>query len=258
MKNKQIKIGFVFILTNLLYTSTSFAQEGFYTGLGWNTYFAKEQISSADKMYQFTHSNASTNNGFLTQSLGDYGIGIQLGIRKNINMSSGKNLLTLDAQYYYNYQDVKLESNLADFKIETTANYNHGFRFALGHHFGKVHPYLIVQAFYQNITSKNSFIDNGGIIYDVEDDGTILPAVLDDNGGSFTNDVFSFLGGFGLEIPLNKKFTLNIEYVPTKLVEYGMRDKTDPAKYFVNNLTVNQLQVNLRYYFADIFKNASP
>ena len=251
---KNINISCLLLMTALFFSTSCIAQEGIYAGIGWNSYFAKEQVNSSDKTYQFTHSNASKHNGFLTQSLGNYGVGFQLGIRKNINNKLNKNILTLDAQYYYNYQNVLLESTFANFKIETKANYNHGFRVALGHRFNKIHPYIIVQAFYQNITSKNSAVENGGIIYDVEDDGTILPNILDDNGGAFSNEVFSFLGGFGVEFPIKKKFTFHIEYVPMKYVEYGIRDVVNESNYFVNNLMVNQLQVGVKYYFVNLFK----
>ncbi len=252
MTNRLIQFTSFLLLCLNFHANNCFSQEGFYTGLSWNTYFVKDQVSSADNTYQFTYSNSANNNGFLTQSLGDFGVGLQFGVRKNLNLHSGRNLFTVDAQYYYNYQNVELQSNLADFEIKTKANYNHGFRVALGHHFGKIHPYLIVQGFYQNINIRNTAINNGGIIYDVDDDGTILSSTLDDDGGSFTNEVFSFLGGFGLEIPLDKKFTLNMEYIPMKLVEFGLQEESNPDDYFVHNLTVNQLQVGVRYYFANI------
>ena len=250
---KHIKISLLLLTLFFGFSLNCIAQEGFYTGFSWNTYFAKEKVNNADNTYQFTHSNAPKNNGFLTQSLGDYGIGIQVGFRKDINNKEGKNIITLDGQYYYNYQKIVIKNDFNDFEIETKANFNHGYRIALGHKFNKIHPYLIVQAIYQNINSKNSSIENNGIIYDVEDDGTILPHKIDNNGGSFSTAVFSFLGGFGLEYVLSDKFTFNLEYVPMKQVEYGIRDVTNEDNYFVNNLTVNQLQVGVRYYFADLF-----
>jgi len=39
-----------------------------------------------------------------------------------------------------------------------------------------------------------------------------------------------------------------------KQAEYGIQDTVNKDNYFVNNLTVNQLQIGVRYYFADIFR----
>lgn len=233
----------------------SLAQEdGFYVGGGWNTYFAKEEVQSSDGLYEFSHSSTSYSDGFLTQSLGDYGLGFSLGFRKYINTKDKeKNIITLDAQYYYNYQNVTLKSQWGDLSMITKAHYNHGYRVAIGHDFKKVHAYIIVQAFYQNITPYNSTINNEGVINDVEDDGTILTNQLDTDGNDFTNAVFSFLGGIGLEVSLNEKFKLHLEYIPMKHVEYGVRDVDNQDRYFVNNLIVNQMQIGLKYFFYQPF-----
>lgn len=251
---KNIRILFSCWIAILFIPHSSFAQEGFFGGIGWNTYFAKEQIINSDNSFQFTHSNASKQNGFLTQSLGNYGVGIQLGFRKDFNNQAEKNIVTLETQYCFNYQNIKLESIFPDFNIATKANFNHGFRLALGHRFNKIHPYIIVQGYFQTVTSDNSAFQTDGIIYDVADDGTILSDKLDDNGGSFSTEVFSFLGAFGIEYPIRDNLTLNIEYIPTKHVEYGIRDIADESNYFKNNLVVNQLQIGVRYYFANVFK----
>ncbi len=84
----------------------------------------------------------------------------------------------------------------------------------------------------------------------------MLPDRLDDDGGSFSTAVFSFVGGFGLEYKFGEKLTLNMEYVPMKQVEYGLRDITNEDNYFINNLTVNQLQIGVRYFFADMFNQS--
>lgn len=251
---KYMKLGCTLFIASFFFTNFCIAQEGFYAGIGWNTYFAKEQVSSSDGSYQFTHSNASGQNGFLTQALGNYGAGVQLGFRKEFNKQSGKNILSLETQYCFNYQSVSLESKFPDFSIETKANYNHGFRLTLGHRFSKVHPYIIVQGLFQNMTSKNSAFQSGGIIYDVADDGSILNDKLDDDGGSFSTEVFSFLGAFGIEFPMKNKFTLNVEFIPMKHVEYAIRDINAESNYFKNNFIVNQLQIGTRFYFANIFE----
>ncbi|MBU2913834.1 MULTISPECIES: hypothetical protein [Reichenbachiella] len=241
-----------FVLT-LAIPLVSVAQQGFYFGTGFNTYMTHEEVRSSDGQYDFSHSTQSKNDGFLSQSLGDYGVGLSLGFRKNINAPSGKNILTLDAQYYYNYQNVTLDNDFDAFRIKTTAHYNHGYRLALGHHFGMIHPYLIIQGIYQNISPYNSSIDNDGIIYDVDDDGTILDTTLKTKGDSFSTEVFSFIGGFGIEVPVHPKWTVNVEYIPMKHVEYGLRSVSNPDNYFANGLVINQLHVGFRYFLYDPF-----
>ncbi len=60
-------VGFVLCVV----THSSFGQEGFYTGIGWNIYAAREEVNSSDNLFQFTHSKKSDNDGFFTQSIGN-------------------------------------------------------------------------------------------------------------------------------------------------------------------------------------------
>jgi len=238
----------------LVLTLSAKAQEGFYAGAGWNTYTAREQVRSSENQIQFSHSTTSSKNGFITQALGEYGFGIFAGIKKEISTKEGKNVLTIDVQYCYNYQNVLLENTFETFKIKTKAKYNHGFRLAFGHRFRKIHPYLIVQGYFQNVTPFNSAINNGGFVYDVDDNGEILASTLDDDGDDFTTEVFSFLGAFGVDVPLSEKCVLHVEYIPVKHVEYGIREMNSEGAYFLHDLVVNQLQVGVKFYFWDVFR----
>ena len=240
----------------IISVTTNYASdhEGFYIGTGQNTYLSREQVKSGDGAYNFSHSTKSPNKGFLTQSLGNYGYGVSVGFRKNFDFADGTNIATLEAQYYYNYQNVTLESTFDDLHVKTTAEYNHGYRIAIGHKFKHIHPYIIIQGIIQTITPENSMVNNNHHINDVEDDGTILDAKISTSGKSFTTDVFSYLGAFGFEVPLNQNWAFNMEYIPMKHVEYGLRDKDNQDNYFVNNLVINQIHVGIRYFLYNPFK----
>lgn len=223
-------------------------QEGAYVGAGLNTYFMREQLRDSNNQFLFTHATSSSQNGFLTQSLGDYGGGIHTGYRKIFSNKSGGDSWTVEGQLFFNHQNVAMENDFSDFRQSTAANYNYGFRTAFGYMFESLHAYLIVQAAVQNVTSSNSSITNNGIIYDVADDGDILSSTLSTNGNKFSTEVVSFIGGFGVEVPLNDKLSVNLEYVPLKHLEYAIRDIDERGKYFVNELVLNQLHVGFRYW----------
>ena len=242
---KKILITILFVFIALLYSN---AQEGFYVGAGLNMYNAWEEVSSSTGEYNFSHSTKSASDGFFTQSLVKYGFGVNVGYRYNIDNSNGKNILTLDGQYYYNYQNVLLQNKFDQLTIKTKANYNHGFRLAFGHHFGKIHPYILVQGIFQNVSPKINVINNNGVVYDVDDNKKILDQKLASNGNSFSTFVGSFLGGFGIEVPLNEKFVVDINYTPMKHVEYGLRDTNNSNNYFVNNLVINNLQLGFKFF----------
>ncbi len=242
MKNRSSITIIILFIANI-----SVAQEGFYLGAGVNLYNAWEEVSSTNQQYNFSHSTKSSSDGFLTQSLVKYGPALSVGYRYNIDGKSGRNLITLDAQYYFNYQEVTLNNHFEDLEINTKLNNNHGFRLAIGHHFGVVHPYIIVQAIYQRVTPEISIIDNGGVIYDVEDNGEILDSVLAE-GDSFRTFAASFLGGFGIEVPLKTKLVLDINYVPMKHVEYGLKDVLNSNLGFSNSVAINSLQIGIKYF----------
>jgi len=231
-------IAVVFLFFSLVSQSNyCVAQEGLYVGAGWNTYLMREQVRSSDNQFVFSHSTSSSYDGFLTQSLGDYGAGLHAGYRKIFATRSGKKSLSLEGQIFFNFTQA------------TAANHNFGFRTAVGYVFERVHAYVIVQAAVQSVTSSNSAINNDGIIYDAGDDGEILSSTLSTDGNKFSTEVVSFMGGIGVEVPLNRNITLNLEYVPLKHLEYAIRDIDDRNKYFVNELVLNQLQVGFRYWF---------
>ncbi len=87
---------------------------------------------------------------------------------------------------------------------------------------------------------------NAGVVYDVSDAGELLEDQLDGNGNDFTNEVFIFLGGFGVETTLNGKLTLSVEYIAMKHIEYRLKGNEWDEGY-VHRMVVNQ--VGLRYYF---------
>ncbi|MBX2837671.1 MAG: hypothetical protein KTR35_12495 [Gammaproteobacteria bacterium] len=238
----------LFLLGYFLTPIPCIALEGPYLGLGWNTYFMREQITSSDNQFELSHSTTSQYDGFLTQSLGDYGLGFHVGFRKIFENNSSKNRITLEGQIFFNEQNISMESDFSSFTQFTRANYNYGFRIAPGYQFERLHAYLIVQVAIQNITTSNSAFDNNGTIHDVGDDGTISGLVFGSNGDDFSTEVVSFLGGFGLEVPLKSNLSLNLEYSPLKHLEYAIRHNSDRESYFVNELVLNQLQIGLRYW----------
>ena len=228
--------------------ATARADDGFYVGAGINTYSAREEVVSSDGRIDASHAQRSQHDGFLTQSLPEYGVGAAVGFRYALDTKT-TNIFTIDAQYFFNHQNVALDSRFDDVSIQTEARYNHGYRLALGHRFGRVHPYIHASAIFQTIKPHVSSIDHGGRVHDVEDDGTILEGTLADSGSTFSTFVASFTGGIGLEMALPHRVSLNIEYTPMKHVEYGLRDRDEPDNYVVGNLVVNQLQIGARYYF---------
>lgn len=238
-----------------LTTSAQHIPGGFYAGAGLNINNAWEQVESIgdNGKYKFSHSTTSKANGFFTQSLVDYGAGFSVGFRYNFKYNNNKNAVTIDAHGFYNYQELNLESKVDALTVKTIANNNYGYRVAIGHHFGMIHPYIFVAGIMQKVTVNNNLINNGGIVYDVDDDKKILPDQLG-TGNTFRTFVGSFLGGFGVEIPLTKYLCMNMDYTPMKHVEYGLKDIGNPNYYFVHNTVINQFQVGIRYFLFDPFR----
>jgi len=222
------------------------AQDGFYLGATFDMFSAREEILSSDGVYNFSHSTKSSNNGLLTQNLGDYGLGIQLGYEKIFGSIEGKGF-SLGVQYFFNSQNLKLESRIDGLIIKTIANYNHGWRLTYGYHFGRIHPYMLIQGTFQTVTPSINVIENEGV-YDVSDSKMILNSKLVDAGDKFTTFSAAFLGGFGIEFPVNNYLVIDINYVPLKHVEYGLRDVNNEDKYFVNGLAINNLQLGIKMY----------